>query len=194
MERLDINGLNPLQVFLLVLVEFGLATPYDLLSKAGLGAGLTSPALKRLKDAGLLTGTPGPRNRMRYTITEEGKKTLRENLEVGPHPFWQQGQADVFESLPRGIILAWLHSGTDEARLGVSGAAYNLSVLTRKKQRDAEELRASMVRLQAEILPRSPTAAKGVLIATAYQWLKAECDAALFRLQDEATGGISKLL
>ena len=136
MERIDINELNPLQVFLLVLVEFGLATPYDLLSKAGLGAGLTSPALKRLKEVGLLTGTPGPRKRMRYAITKEGKKTLRENLEAGPPPFWQQGQADVFESLPRGIILAWLHSGTDEARLGVSEAAYKLSVLTRKKQRD----------------------------------------------------------
>ena len=194
MERFEINELNPLQVFLLVLVEFGLATPYDLLSKAGLGAGLTSPALKRLKEAGLLTGTPGPRKRMRYAITKEGKKTLRENLEVGPPPFWQQGQTDVFESLPRGIILAWLHSGTDEARLGVSGAAYNLSVLTRKKQRDAEELRASMVRLQAEILNQGAAAAKGVLIATAYQWLKAECDAKLFRLQDVATAQISELL
>ena len=131
---------------------------------------------------------------MRYAVTEEGKKTLRENLEAGPPPFWQQGQTDVFESLPRGIILAWLHSGTDEARLGVSGAAYNLSVLTRKKQRDAEELRASMARLQAEILPRSPAGAKGVLIATAYQWLKAECDAQLFQLQDVATAQISKLL
>src|ERR1035437_7860359 len=104
MEQFQFGELNPLQIFLLVLVEFGLATPYDLLSKAGLGVGLTSPALKRLKEAGLLTSTPGPRNRVRYAITKEGRATLRENLEVGPPPFWQQGQTDVFESLPRGVI------------------------------------------------------------------------------------------
>lgn len=190
----DINGLNPLQAFLLVLVEFGLATPYDMLTKVGLGVGLTSPALKRLNDAGLLTSTPGPRKRISYAITEHGKAVLRDNLAAGPPPFWQQGQTDIFESLPRGIILAWLNSGADEARLGVSGAAYNLSVLTRKRQRDAEELRDSMVRLQAGILPQSPVAAKGLMIATAYQWLKAECDAALFRLQAEAIGEIDKLL
>jgi DNA-binding PadR family transcriptional regulator len=193
-ERFEINELNPLQVFLLVLVEFGLATPYDLLSKAGLGVGLTSPALKRLKEAGLLTSTSGPRNRVRYALTKEGKKTLKDNLEVGPPPFWQQGQTDVFESLPRGIILAWVHSGPDEARQGISEAAYKLSVLNRKRQREAEELRASMLRLQAEIVNQSSAAAKGMLIATAYQWIKAECDARLFRLQAEAVGEINKLL
>jgi DNA-binding MarR family transcriptional regulator len=194
MENDEFEELNPLRIFLLVLVEFGLSTPYDLLSKAGLGPGLTSPALKRMKEAGLLTSTPGPRNRVRYAITEKGAKLRRESLKPGEANYWQLGQTDMFESLPRGIILAWLHSGTDEARLGVSGAAYNLSVLTRKKQRDAEELRASMVRLQAEILNQSTAAAKGVLIATAYQWLKAECDAQLFQLQDVATAQISALL
>jgi DNA-binding PadR family transcriptional regulator len=194
MEHIEINGLNPLQVFLLVLVEFGLGTPYDLLSKAGLGAGLTSPALKRLEEAGLLTSTPGPRKRIRYAITQKGKDTLRQNLEAGPPRFWRQGQTDVFESLPRGIILAWLHSGIEEARLGLLVAASDLSVLTRRRQREAEEWRASMIRLQAEIIDQSPTAAKGVLIATAYQWIKAECDAALFQRQAEAIGEINKLL
>lgn len=194
MDRLEINELNPLQLFLLVLVEFGLATSYDLLSKAGLGVGLTSPALKRLKETWLLTSTPGPRNRVRYAITEEGRKTIRENLEVGPPPFWQQGQTDVFESLPRGVILAWLNSGTHEASLGVAEAAYKLSVLEGKRRREAEELRASMVHLQTEIVDQSPVAAKGVLIATAYKWIKAECDASLFRLQGEAVWKIEKLL
>jgi DNA-binding MarR family transcriptional regulator len=194
MDRLEIIELNPLQLFLLVLVEFGLATPYDLLSKAGLGAGLTSPALKRLKEARMLNSKPGPRNRVRYDITEKGRKTLRETLEVGPPPFWQQGQTDVFESLPRGVILAWLNSGTHEAKQGIAEAAYKLSVLERKRQREAEELRASMVHLQSEIVNQSPVAAKGVLIATAYQWIKAECDARLFRLKREAVSEIIKLL
>jgi len=121
-------------------------------------------------------------------------KALRENLEVGPPPFWQQGQTDVFESLPRGVILAWLNSGKDESRQGVSDAWYKLSVLERKRQREAEELRTSMVRLRGEIGDQSPAVAKGVLIATAYQWIKAECDARLFRMQSEAAIEINKLL
>ncbi len=184
--------LNPLEIFLLVLVEFGLATPYDLLSKAGLGPGLTSPVLKRLKEAGLLTSTPGPRKRLRYAMTERGKNCLRDNLEAGD--FWHHGQTDIFESLPRSIILAWLSSGTDKAHVGVSAAAYHLSVLTKKRQRDAEELRASMIRIQAATSPKSPATAKGVLIATAYQWMKAGCDAALFQLQEKATAEINALL
>ena len=51
-----------------------------------------------------------------------------------------------------------------------------------------------MVRLQAEILPQSPAAAKGGLIVTTYQWMKAECGTSLFGLQEEATAKINKLL
>lgn len=75
--------LNPLQIFLLAMVKAGLKSPYDLLMKAGLGAGLTSPALKRLEAAGLLHGTPGPRNRTRYAITRDGVEVLRRSLERG---------------------------------------------------------------------------------------------------------------
>jgi hypothetical protein len=51
-----------------------------------------------------------------------------------------------------------------------------------------------MLRLQADILKDDRPAAKGLLIATAYQWLKAESDAALFRLQAEAIGQINQSL
>lgn len=191
MEPNESRSLNPLEAFLLQLVEHGLTSPYDLLSKAGLGAGLTSPVLKRLQQAGLLTSVPGPRKRLRYALTEKGKKILRD---VGRPPFWQQGQGDVFESSARGIILDWLHSGADEAKMGLMEGAYKLSVVARKRQRDAEELQAAMVRLQAEIVDRSPVAAKGMLIAVTYKWLKAECDALLFRLQEQATAEIIKLV
>ncbi len=36
---------NPHHLFLLVLVKHGLATPYDMLSKLGLGVGATSPPM-----------------------------------------------------------------------------------------------------------------------------------------------------
>jgi DNA-binding PadR family transcriptional regulator len=194
MEAAESEELNPLQIFLLVLVDFGLATPYDLLSKAGLGPGLTSPALKRLKEAGLLTGTPGPRNRLRYAITEKGVDRLQESLRAGQSSYWQLGQTDVFESLPRGIILAWLHSGSNEAHRGALRAAENLSVLARRKQREAEDLRDSMLRLRADTVNHDSAAANGILVGTAYQWIKAECDAALFRLQADVTTKIIELL
>jgi hypothetical protein len=59
---------------------------------------------------------------------------------------------------------------------------------------DAEELRASMLRLKDGSLNQGQAAVHGLLIATAYSWLKAECDATLFRLQFEATGEIKKLI
>ena len=194
MENDEFEGLTPLGIFLLVLVEFGLSTPYELLSKAGLGAGLTSPALKRMKEAGLLTSTPGPRNRVRYAITAKGSNLCKESLKPGGANYWQLGQTDILESLPRGIILAWLHSGVDEAHEGVARATGNAAVVAQRRQRDAAELRASMVRQQADILKNDSAAAKGTLVATAYQWIKAECDASLFRMQVDATAQISKLL
>lgn len=194
MEDYEFAELNPLQIFLLVFVEFGLATPYELMSKAGLGPGMTSPALKRLQEAGLLTSKPGPRNRVRYAITKKGANRLRESLKPGMANYWQLGQMDVFESLPRGIILAWLHAGVDEAHQGIARGTEIVSVIARRRQRNAEELRESMHRLQSEIVKDNHSATKGMLIATAYQWIKAECDAALYRLQAEAIGQIDKLL
>ena len=194
MEDHEFAELNPLQIFLLVLVELGLATPYDLLSKAGLGPGLTSPALKRLQGAGLLTSTAGPRNRVRYAITEKGADQLRESLKPGMANYWQLGQTDIFESLPRGIILAWLHGGVDEAHQGTARGTEMVSIVARRRERDAEELRESMNRLQSGIVKDNHPATKGMLIGTVYQWIKAECDAALYRLQAEAIGKIDQLL
>lgn len=51
-----------------------------------------------------------------------------------------------------------------------------------------------MVRLQASISKNDPGADKGMLIATAYRWIKAECDAALFRLQAESIRQIDQKL
>jgi DNA-binding PadR family transcriptional regulator len=194
MEYNEIEGLNPLQTFLLVLVKFGLTTPYDLLSKAKLGAGLTSPVLKRLERAGLLSSTPGPRNRLRYVITGRGEEVLSRNLMLGQTHFWRHGKTDIFESLPRGIVLAWLHAGPEEALRGVERAASKLLLLSQSKEREAGELRGFMHSLQADISSNNPAADEGMLIATAYQWIKAESDAALFRLQAEAIRKISPLM
>jgi DNA-binding PadR family transcriptional regulator len=193
-ETYEIEELNPLQTFLMVLVEFGLTTPYDLLTQAGLGAGLTSPALKRLEKARLLISTPGPRNRLRYAITEKGQEVLRRNLERGQNRYWRYGQADVYESLPRGVTLTWLDSGVEQASEGADRAADKLLALSHKKAREATELHGLMDSLQRDIESKHPSADPGVLVATVYRWIKAEADAALYRLQAKAIEEIRPLL
>jgi hypothetical protein len=51
-----------------------------------------------------------------------------------------------------------------------------------------------MLHLQAGIAKADPGADKGELVATAYQWIKAESDATLSRLQAESLEHINQLL
>jgi DNA-binding PadR family transcriptional regulator len=171
-----------------------LTSPYDLLKKAGLGAGLTSPALKRLEKGGLLASTPGPRNRQRYAITEKGTTWLDKTMTSGDASYWQFSRTDSYESLPRGIILAWLYSGTAEVHQGIARAADDLAFMGRVRKSEADGLRDAIVRQQAEILKQNSSAAKGQLVATTYKWLKAEADALQYRLQAEAVKEMQDLV
>lgn len=188
------ESLNPLQIVLLVFVKFGLTTPYDLLSKAGMGVGLTSPTLKRLEEAKLLTCTPGPRNRMRYALTEKGEDKLSASLEAGSTRFWRHGGTETFESLPRAIILTWVYSGVEAALHLVHRAEEELRFLGEKKQSEAADLRRSMFRLQDELSSNDPVVAKGILVATAYRWLEAESDVILLKMQAETVRTIAPLI
>ena len=51
-----------------------------------------------------------------------------------------------------------------------------------------------MLHLQAGIAKADPSADQGELVATAYQWIKAESDATLSRLQAESLEHINQLL
>ncbi len=135
-----------------------------------------------------------PAGMSRYALTEKGANLLRESVRPDDASYWAVGQTDIFESLPRGIILAWLFFGVDEAHRGAVRAAEQLLIMAGRRQREAEELHASLLRLQPEILKDGPTPAKGVMIATAYQWIKDEYDATLFRLEGEAIERLHQLL
>jgi len=56
------------------------------------GPGLTSPSLKRLERAGLVISTPGPRNRLRYAVTDLGAHLLRESLRPDEPNCWKAGK------------------------------------------------------------------------------------------------------
>jgi DNA-binding PadR family transcriptional regulator len=193
-QKADYKELNPLELFLLTFVAFGLTTPYDLQSKAGLGPGLTSPSLKRLSEAGLLASTSGPRKRLQYRLTKLGYTTLRRTLEDSKVDYWQVGQTDAYWSLPRAMVLAWLFADITEARRGVTRAISNLVLLSFKREHDAKVLHDSMLRMQAEIDSGDRAADPGKLVGVVYQWLSAEAAARLFTVQAQLAKEVAVLL
>src|SRR5579864_9473005 len=66
-----------LDLFILVLIQSGLGTTYDMKSKAGLSVGSTAPILARLEEARLIEAPKaGVREVRRFSITKEGRKQL----------------------------------------------------------------------------------------------------------------------
>jgi DNA-binding PadR family transcriptional regulator len=188
------DTLNPLEIFLLVFVKSGLATPYDLLSQVRLGVGASSPALKRLEKRGLLTCTPGPRNRMRFALTEEGEMQLRDALDGGPKRYWRHGRRDTFDSLSRAILLAWVDSRPEDAKSCVYQAHRDLEEVAESQERRTREFRVAAFRLREEMLESKQSLDNGLFIATVYRWIEATMDAAQFKLQAKALRNLDALI
>lgn len=92
-----------LELFVLAMVRQGLATPYDLKTKAGLSLGSTVPALARLeKDALIKASEEGVRRSRKFSITAKGSKKLAQEW-VG-HLTTDQVDLD---SILRVGFLAW---------------------------------------------------------------------------------------
>ncbi len=88
-ESRDKRRRNDLDLFVLALLDEGVATPYELKQAAGLSPGATIPVLRRLVERGMVSvGTPGPRGRTGHRITAEGRRFLksgwRELIDDGP--------------------------------------------------------------------------------------------------------------
>ena len=88
-ETRDKRRRKDLDLFVLALVESGLATAYELKTAADLSPGATIPVLRRLLDQGLVVqGKPGSRGRMAHKITAQGRVRLksdwRELIDEGP--------------------------------------------------------------------------------------------------------------
>jgi DNA-binding MarR family transcriptional regulator len=192
-----LQGLSPLQVQLLVFVKLGLATPYDLITQAGLSVGLTSPALKRLEESGLLKSTPGSRRSMRYAVTKKGEEQLKVALETGGSLSSLIERSGTFDSASRAAILAWATYGREEASRCVERAKEELQFQSQQKQAEADQLRNSILRIKeapAYLFEDDSESRKGVLLATAYRWLKAQSDASLLKMQGQAVTATVPLL
>jgi DNA-binding PadR family transcriptional regulator len=94
-----------LELFILAMVQQGLATPYELKTKAGLSLGSTVPALSRLEKSGLVKASEeGARRSRKFTITAKGAKTLAQ--------CWEGQLAEDhtdLDSILRVAFLAWHH-------------------------------------------------------------------------------------
>jgi len=194
MEETYFEDPNPAHVLLLVLVKYGLATPYDMLSQAGMGVGQTSPGLKRLEQARLLTGTSHARGSIRYAITEKGEDELRAQLESGRMRYWWLEESNVYRSIPRTLLLAWLYAGSQQVSDCMDAAVRELQTLARIKKQEAQQLREAMLRSQAKCRRDGLADQQGSVVAAVYQWLKAESDAALLAVQVEAMKTMEPLL
>jgi DNA-binding PadR family transcriptional regulator len=182
----NFDSLSQLEVLLLVLVKAEFATPYDLLTRLGIGVGTSSPALKRLAKAGLLTITSGPRNRMRFAITEEGEKRLKNALNQGPPRYWKHGDRDTFDSLRRLILLAWIDHSLPGAVYCVNQAKIELEELFDRRIRRAVHLRGKVLQSREIPIKGEQVLDDARLIAYVSGWIEATFDALQFESQINA--------
>jgi DNA-binding PadR family transcriptional regulator len=126
MRRLGYTGANVshsvLDIYLLSLIDRGLSTRYDLQRRGGVSLGSSTPALKRLQLAGLVTEREADDGTMRIrqvlNLTPAGRRVSRK---AWRDYFRQDANLDVeailrvvdiarYEAVPRGEIVEFLNT------------------------------------------------------------------------------------
>ena len=182
----DGDRLSPLEVLLLVLVTAGISTPYDLLKQVRIGVGTSSPALRRMEANGLLTVTPGPRNRMRFALTEEGDTQLMAALEKGPEYYYRPSGPDTFDNLRRVILLAWIDGRLSDAMKCIETAQRELQHLIARQSLQAAMLHSKIFPLHKYTGGTEQLRNDAELIGHVSRWTNAVFDISQARLQIEA--------
>ncbi len=175
--------LSILELLLLSFIREGLDTPYDLISKAGLSVGVSSPAFKRLVKAGLLRATKGPRNRVNYALTDKGEKGFGESLRNGLADFWRMEGSATFDIFPRAFLLIWMNFGIEEAERCIRLAPSLLQAQAVVKAFEAERCLAGLLQEDLAVSEGASRAQNGDLMALALRYMKASADATLARCQ-----------
>ncbi len=155
-----------LDLFVLALIDSGVATPYELHKDANLSPGATIPALARLLQTGMVRqGKPGIRGRVEYRVTRAGSKNLatgwRNLIEDGP-------TGDLDADLRVALLALWIGGDRRAARDFLNHAASaSLEALATKEQNQQPTPSTSLAEWYREL--RS---------ASAIVLLKGESDAA----------------
>src|ERR1700692_1771333 len=136
----------------------GLATPYELKTKAGLSLGSTVPVLARLeKDALVKASDEGARRSRKFSITAKGSKALTQG--------WTEQLATEhtdLDSILRVASLAWLNGDTKACQEFMQRSATGLRGW-------AGSLRAEAERIGAKV-GESPD-------GDSFVWLRTYCEA-----------------
>jgi DNA-binding PadR family transcriptional regulator len=176
--------LNSLEVLLLVFVSHGKATTYDLMINAGMSPGLTGPALKRMKAAGLLSTSSGARKVVRYALTKSGQRLLEHSLRTaGTHKWWLEPNTSFSENWPRSLFLIWLTGGFDAVATWTLWAEEELKKLRAKKRKEADSLIDDFESLTQEYKRDPNSCDKGSILTQAYRAMKANAEAEIVACQ-----------
>jgi DNA-binding PadR family transcriptional regulator len=125
-----------LELFILALVKEGLATPYQLMARAGISLGGSLPALRRLREADLISESKTmARRAKKFTILPAGRKALVEGLkdQLSSHP------TDL-ESMLRIACLAWMAGSEEDYRHVLKKFSSILSARSKRAKAEATEL------------------------------------------------------
>lgn len=165
-----------LELFVLALVQRGLGTPYDFRLKAGLSVGSTSPALKRLEDDGLITGSdPGARGSRRFTVTAKGGRVLNQEWESHLN-----NHLTDLDSIVRIAYLAWEFQGRNAAAKYLQESSTALYGLVASRKAEAERLSPAVT--------EPPVAETFLWLRTSGEAMRLEVDATLLKDLAEQIG------
>ena len=115
---------SSLELFLLALIDSGLATPYEFYNHAGISVGASLPALNSLLRQKLVSrGKAGNRRRMAYRLTGSGRTALK-NWSTTQAP--KQESGDVASAL-RFSTLAYFLSSPAQAKQILERAGAHLA-------------------------------------------------------------------
>jgi DNA-binding PadR family transcriptional regulator len=163
--------LSSLDVFLLALVDSGVATVYSMREQAGISVGASRPALQRLKKLGFVEeGEVEARNKLKFRLTRRGRHAIVAGLSHLLEEFRVTPPSDT-ESILRIASLA--------ASAGEKLAAARLL------KEAAEECK----RRAREFEETAPDTTSGV--AGAYQSMMASCSAAHFQAVSRALSDLA---
>jgi len=169
-----------LELFVLAMVRQGLATPYELKTKAGLSLGSTVPVLIRLeKDALVKASQEGARRSRKLSITAKGNKALTQD--------WAEQlvtEHTDLDSILRVACLAWLHGDTKACQEFMKRSAGGLRGWAGSLHAEAERLAARTGGLNGDTF---------VWLRTYCEVARAETDAAaLVELSDRISKKVEK--
>jgi len=123
-----------LDLFLLVLINQGIDTPYRMQSLAGMSQGTSLQSLKRLAEQKLIRASKeGPRRRKQFSLTRSGQSCLKKSLQL---PGLRLETSGDFEAILRtAMLLAFVKRDHKTASSFLKEAAAQ----RRRRMRDSGE-------------------------------------------------------